>query len=66
MTTDLNAEKTKVRLCPTCGGPMHRDPVTKKFTKHPASEPVPEPVEIIPLEPKAAPLPKRKPRWRPW
>jgi hypothetical protein len=41
--------KTKIRTCPTCGDPLHRDPVTKRYTRHP--EPAPEKAEIIPPEP---------------
>jgi len=54
--TMTSEPKRKVTLCPTCGQPSHRDPITGKYTKHAA-------IEIIPLAPKATGLEPPK-RWR--
>jgi hypothetical protein len=48
------AQKRKVTLCPACGQPVHKDPVTGRFTRHPDSLPV-----VVPA-PELAPLPKRR------
>jgi hypothetical protein len=44
-TGNGTAQKRKVTLCPACGQPVHKDPVTGRFTRHPDSPPPPEVVE---------------------
>jgi hypothetical protein len=44
-TGNGTAQKRKVTLCPTCGQPTHRDPVTKRFTRHPGD--LPPPPEVV-------------------
>jgi hypothetical protein len=56
VTADLSngtAQKRKVTLCPACGQPVHKDPVTGRFTRHPDGLPVAPAAE-------PAPLPKRR------
>jgi hypothetical protein len=55
-TGNGTAQKRKIQACPTCGGPLHRDPVTKRYTRHPDSLPAPNdpgPIEV-------GPVPRRK------
>jgi hypothetical protein len=65
LMTMTTPPKRKVTMCPTCGQPTHKDPLTGRFTKHPQD---PGPIETGPLtrwrdtpHPELAGIPPREP-----